>query len=265
MMEKNAGEDWLIEKWVKKGTLLWCYFNSTKFPNFDFLIIRTSSKQVWVWSWTKLHTVDIFLVCIDRFVKLKSLLLRQNAENFQLVVSTNTGNEISFPTYTVDWSFVGFWYCEKLLSIFPNNQGSIFTTTNDVLTARTKIKLPNSWTVTCHRLTANPVVNAFLITPALYAVIVTSAVQKVSIRIPFHEFYVLWVSWQYGLTREIIIFVSFPYPYCFISAACRNQGAIVIEIYRFNFVFVAFQRTDRFKIFIFLLPNYCSSIKGCRC
>ncbi len=195
---------------------------------------------MWVWPWTKLHTVYIFLVRINRFVKLKSLLFRLNRENFQLIVSTNTCNEITFPAHTVDWSFVGVWYCEILFAIFPDNQWSIFATTNDILTTWTEIKLPDCATVTCHRLTTNPVVNAFLIFPAFYAVIVASAIQQVSIRGPFHKFYVLWVSWQYCLTREIIIFVSFPDPNRFISATCCNQGAIKIKIYRFYFIFVAF-------------------------
>lgn len=200
-------------------------------------------------------------MCIYFNNRFQSFRRQINPIDLQLVVWARRCNFILKPADTVDGSFMCVCFRDYWFVLMPDDQGAILAAADNVLAARTEIQLPYSGFMPSQYLTADPIIDALLMPPAPDRVIVTRWVKQILSWVPLHEFYILWVTRQHGLAWKIFIFIPLPDPNGLITGARRNQVSIWIETDWFNFIFVAFQGTNRLKVIIVLLPHHGGSIE----
>lgn len=107
-----------------------------------------------------------------------------------------------------------------------------------------------------------------LFSPDLDRVVVACREQKVQLRVPTHELYILRMSFQYSNTLEFHTFHSFPYPNLFISATSCKIITTCTPRYAFHLAFMAFKACNQFPTAAVTtagLPNSNSPIETCAC
>ena len=156
-------------------------------------------------------------MCFDLSNCFQSFCSQINSIDSQLVVGASRCNFIARPADTVNGSFMCVGLSDYWLVLMPDDQGAILAAADDVLPARTEVHLPHSWFMPGQNLAADPIIDTLLMLPAPDRVIVTRWIKQILSWVPLHEFYVLWVTWQHGLAREIFIFIPLPDPYSLIT------------------------------------------------